>query len=206
MQHCGIRLVFKENSNYNHQNQPTILLVTEIIEKCKVNDRKAQLQLYNKYCDGMYHIAFRFLKNSFEAEEAMHEGFINAFAKLHQFTGEVTFGAWLKRIVINKSLDMIKAKKAMIIPLNEEVMCKVDDEDDSWHVGDDVTTEHVKNIINELPEKYKFPLMLFLIEGYDHQEISEILQITEVASRTLVHRGKKQLQKQLKTLIYGTGY
>ncbi|WP_298328280.1 RNA polymerase sigma factor [uncultured Dokdonia sp.] len=181
------------------------MLVTEIIEKCKTNDRKAQLQLYNKYCDGMYHVAFRFLKNSFEAEEAMHEGFINAFAKLHQFTGEVTFGAWLKRIVINKSLDMIKAKKAVIIPLNEEVMGKVDD-DDGWDVGDDVTIEHVKNVISELPENYKFPLMLFLIEGYDHQEISEILQITEVASRTLVHRGKKKLQEQLKTLNYGTGY
>lgn len=154
----------------------------------------------------MYHVAFRFLKNSFEAEEAMHEGFINAFAKLHQFTGEVTFGAWLKRIVINKSLDMIKAKKAIIIPLNEEVMGKVEDDDESWHVGDDVTIDHVKNVITELPEKYKFPLMLFLIEGYDHQEISEILKITEVASRTLVHRGKKQLKEQLKTLSYGTGY
>ncbi len=205
MQHKENSIVFRENSNHNHQNQPTILLVTEIIEKCKTNDRKAQLQLYNKYCDGMYHVAFRFLKNSFEAEEAMHEGFINAFAKLHQFTGEVTFGAWLKRIVINKSLDMIKAKKAVIIPLNEEVMGKVDD-DDGWDVGDDVTIEHVKNVISELPEKYKFPLMLFLIEGYDHQEISEILQITEVASRTLVHRGKKKLQQQLKTLNYGTGY
>lgn len=153
----------------------------------------------------MYHVAFRFLKNTFEAEEAMHEGFINAFAKLHQFTGEVTFGAWLKRIVINKSLDMIKAKKAIIIPLNEEVMGRVD-EDDNWTVEDGVTVDHIKNVINDFPEKYKYPLMLFLIEGYDHQEISEILHITEVASRTLVHRGKKKLQEQLKTLNYGTGY
>ena len=161
--------------------------------------------LYNKYCDGMYCVAFRFLKNAFEAEEAMHEGFINAFAKLHQFTGEVTFGAWLKRIVINKSLDMIKAKKATLIPLNEEVMGKVDDDND-WNVADGVTVDHIKKTISELPERYEYPLMLFLIEGYDHQEISEILQITEVASRTLVHRGKKKLQQHLKTLNYGTGY
>ena len=189
----------------NQSNQPSILLVTDIIEKCKTNDRKAQLMLYNKYCDGMYHVAFRFLKNSFEAEEAMHEGFINAFAKLHQFTGEVTFGAWLKRIVINKSLDMIKAKKATIIPLNEEVMGKVDDDND-WSVDDGATVAHIKKTIANLPEKYEFPLMLFLIEGYDHQEISQILEITEVASRTLVHRGKKKLQQQLKTIRYGTGY
>ena len=153
----------------------------------------------------MYIVAYRFLKNTFEAEEAMHEGFINAFAKLHQFTGEVTFGAWLKRIVINKSLDQIKAKKAILIPLNEEVMGKVEDQED-WNVNDGVTVEHIKSIIANLPEKYEYPLMLFLIEGYDHQEISEILQITEVASRTLVHRGKKKLQEQLKTLNYGAGY
>lgn len=182
-----------------------ILLTTDIIEQCKRNDRKAQLQLYNKYCDGMYHVAFRFLKNTFEAEEAMHEGFINAFAKLHQFTGDVTFGAWLKRIVINKSLDMIKAKKATIIPLNEEVIGKVDEDTEDWDVGDEVTVDHVKKTIAELPEKYRYPLMLFLIEGYDHQEISEILNITEVASRTMVHRGKKKLQEQLKKESYGTG-
>ncbi|WP_299676772.1 sigma-70 family RNA polymerase sigma factor [uncultured Dokdonia sp.] len=181
------------------------MLTTDIIEQCKRNDRKAQLQLYNKYCDGMYHVAFRFLKNAFEAEEAMHEGFINAFAKLHQFTGEVTFGAWLKRIVINKSLDMIKAKKATIIPLNEEVIGKVDEDTEDWNVGDEVTVDHVKKTIAELPEKYRYPLMLFLIEGYDHQEISEILNITSVASRTMVHRGKKKLQAQLKKESYGTG-
>ena len=154
----------------------------------------------------MYHVAFRFLKNTFEAEEAMHEGFINAFAKLHQFTGEVTFGAWLKRIVINKSLDRIKARKATLIPLNEEIIGKVDEDTENWEVNDSVTVNHIKKEIEELPDKYRFPLMLFLVEGYDHQEISEILQITEVASRTLVHRGKKKLQEQLKMMHYGTGY
>lgn len=153
----------------------------------------------------MYHVAFRFLKNAYEAEEAMHEGFINAFSKLHQFTGDVTFGAWLKRIVINKSLDMIKAKKAIVIPLNEEVIGKVDETTEDWNVADSISVDLIKKHISEMSEKYRLPLMLFLIEGYDHQEISEILEITEVASRTLVHRGKKKLQEQLKTLHYGTG-
>lgn len=153
----------------------------------------------------MYHVAFRFLKNTFEAEEAMHEGFINAFSKLHQFTGDVTFGAWLKRIVINKSLDKIKANKAILVTLNEEVIGKVDEQNDDWKVEDSISVDHIKNEINDLPEKYRYPLMLFLLEGYDHQEISEILEITEVASRTLVHRGKKKLQEQLKSLHYGTG-
>ncbi len=181
------------------------MLNTDIIEQCKRNDRKAQLQLYNKYAQGMYQVAFRFLKNAFEAEEAMQEGFINAFTKLHQFTGEVTFGAWLKRIVINKSLDMIKAKKAFMISLNEEVVGEIVEDENDWSVADTVTVDHIKSKIAELPEKYQYPLMLFLIEGYDHQEISEILQISGVASRTLVHRGKKKLQTQLKALNYGTG-
>ena len=68
----------------------------------------------------MYYVAFRFLKNSFEAEEAMQEGFVKAFTKMHQYNGEVTFGAWLKRIVINKSIDMLKAKNELVA-INEQV-------------------------------------------------------------------------------------
>lgn len=153
----------------------------------------------------MYYVALRFLKDSFEAEEAMQESFIKAFAKLHQFTGDVTFGAWLKRIVINKSIDMLKAKKMNMVAINEQVMATVDEQED-WSVADSVTVDEVKKAIEQLPEKYRYAVMLFLIEGYDHNEISEILDITPVSSRTLVHRGKKQLQDQLKHLRDGTGY
>ena len=180
------------------------MLQTELIEACKRNDRKAQMQLYDKYCDGMYYVALRFLKNAHDAEEAMQEGFIQAFLKLHQFTGEVTFGAWLKRIVINKSIDMLKAKKMNFTAINEQTLGTVE-EDDNWSIGDDVTIDLVKNEIEQLPEKYKYPVMLFLVEGYDHEEISEILGITAVSSRTLVHRGKKKLQKKLKSYYNGTG-
>ncbi len=153
----------------------------------------------------MYYVALRFLKDPFEAEEAMQESFIKAFTRLHQFTGDVTFGAWLKRIVINKSIDMLKAKKMNMVAINEQVMSTVEEQND-WSVSDSVTVEEVKRAIEKLPEKYKYAVMLFLIEGYDHNEISEILDITSVASRTLVHRGKKQLQEQLKHLRDGTGY
>lgn len=183
------------------------MLQTELINKVRNNDSKAQLTLYNKYCDGMYYVALRYMKNSHDAEEAMQEGFINAFTKLHQFTGEVTFGAWLKRIVINKCLDMIKARKLETVAINEQVMAVVeDDTDDGWNVADNITIEHVKNAIEKLPERYKYAVQLFLVEGYDHEEVSEILNITPVASRTLVHRGKKKLQDELKHLYNGTGY
>ena len=82
-----------------------------IIEKCRGNDRRAQLELYNRYSEGMFIVALRFLKDPFEAEDAMQEAFIKTFQKLHQYNGEVTFGAWLKRIVINKCIDKLKSKK-----------------------------------------------------------------------------------------------
>ncbi|MBB4119689.1 RNA polymerase sigma-70 factor (ECF subfamily) [Mesonia hippocampi] len=176
----------------------------QLIEACRRNDRKAQLKLYEKYSQGMYYVALRFMKNEHDAEEAMQEGFIQAFTKLHQFTGEVTFGAWLKRIVINKSIDMLKARKLDLVALDEHRVAKVE-EDNNWDVADSVTINQVKEAIAKLPERYKYPVMLFLIEGYDHEEISEILNITAVSSRTLVHRGKRKLQEHLKAYYNGTG-
>ncbi|GAB2779038.1 RNA polymerase sigma factor [Salinimicrobium soli] len=163
------------------------------------------MKLYNKYCEGMYFVARRFIEDSFEAEDAMQEAFVKAFEKLHQFTGEVTFGAWLKRIVINKCLDKLKARKLETLAINEQVLGTVEEEED-WSVNDGIGIEEVKKRMQQLPEKYKYPLMLYLLEGYDHEEIAEILGITKVASRTLVHRGKKKLQEELKDLRNGTGY
>jgi RNA polymerase sigma-70 factor (ECF subfamily) len=152
----------------------------------------------------MYCIARRFISNTAEAEDVVQEAFIKAFSKLHQFKGDVTFGAWLKRIVINKSIDFLKLKKQRLVEL-EEVHLKVVDTADNnkWLVEDDTTLEEVKSAIQRLPDKYKYVVMLFLVEGYDHQEISEILKISEVASRTQLSRGKTKLQDLLKHKSYG---
>jgi len=180
---------------------------TEIIEKCKQNNRLAQMQLYNQYCNGMYIVANRFVKDAAEAEDVVQEAFIKAFAKLHQYKAEVTFGAWLKRIVVNKSIDYLKSKKQQVVAL-EEVHLKVIDtpKDDDWMIEDDITISEVKNAIDTLPEKYKYVITLFLLEGYDHQEISEILDISQVASRTQLSRGKQKLQELLKHKKDGTRY
>ena len=177
----------------------------DIIEKCKRNNRKAQLQLYNQYCDGMYCVAKRFVNDSMEAEDIVQEAFIKAFSKLHQYKEEVTFGAWLKRIVINKSIDLLKSKKQRLIEL-EEVHLKVVDtpKDDEWLVSDSIDIDMVKNAINQLPDKYRYVVMLYLVEGYDHQEISQILSISEVASRTQLSRGKVKLQELLKPIQHGS--
>lgn len=175
----------------------------DIVEKCRQNDRKAQLKLYNQYCNGMLIIAQRFVKNTMEAEDVVQESFIKAFAKLEQYKAEVTFGAWLKRIVINKSIDALKYNKQRLVDL-EDVQLKVVDEDDDWNVDSTLTIDEVKVAIQKLPEKYKYVVILFLIEGYDHQEISEILNISEVASRTQLSRGKTKLKELLNLDNNGT--
>jgi RNA polymerase sigma-70 factor (ECF subfamily) len=163
------------------------------------------MQLYKQYCDGMLVVALRFVNNTMEAEDIVQEAFINAFTRLDQYRQEVSFGAWLKRIVINKCLDVLKSKHQRMIELEEHHLNVVNAEyDEPWLVDDSLTIEDVKMAIDELPEKYKYVVMLYLIEGYDHKEISEILDITEVASRTQLSRGKQKLQSVLKVKQNGT--
>ncbi len=180
---------------------------SDIIEKCKQNNRVAQLQLYNQYCDGMFAVAMRFVGDTMEAEDIVQEAFIKAFTRLHQYKAEVTFGAWLKRIVINKSIDLLKSKKQHMLELDEVHLKVVDSSyENEWLVDDMITLEDVKEAINKLPDKYQYVVMLYLIEGYDHQEIADILNITEVASRTQLSRGKAQLKELLTLKDNGTGH
>lgn len=175
----------------------------ELVEQCKLNNRHAQLQLYRKYCYGMFCVAMRFLKNEDDAEDILQESFIKAFQRITQFKGEVTFGAWLKRIVVNSCIDFLKSKNQRMVELDESYM-QVAAEDD-WHVAPHIDLDKVKKAIEELPEKYKYVIQLFLIEGYDHSEIAEILKISETASRTRLLRGKGKLKELLSELNYGTG-
>ena len=163
------------------------------------------MQLYRQYCDGMIIVAHRYVKDRALAEDAMQEAFIKAFRKINQFKGDVTFGAWLKRIVINTCLDSIKAKKIEVESIREEMIGIADDEDD-WSVSDETAVAEITSAIADLSESYRVVVRLFLLEGYDHNEISEILGITENASRTNLHRGKLKLKESLKHLRYGKGY
>ena len=144
-----------------------------------------------------------FLKNEDDAEDVLQESFIKAFQRIHQFKGEVTFGAWLKRIVVNGCIDFLKSRKQRMVELDESYMHISDEED--WKVDRNVGLEEVKKAIEELPDKYKYVVQLYLMEGYDHSEISEILNISETASRTRLLRGKGKLKELLRELNYGTG-
>ncbi|MCI2228012.1 RNA polymerase sigma factor [Polaribacter sp. MSW13] len=175
-----------------------------IIDKCKNNNCKAQMQLYNLYCKAMILVAFRYVKDRFIAEDIMQEAFIKAFKNINTYKNEVAFGAWLKRIVINQSIDYLKKNKLKLVSINEETITKINEDD--WKVECTVSVDKIINEINNLKEKYRLVLTLYLLEGYDHQEISEVLQITENTSRTHLLRGKKILKEKLKTTSYAEGY
>ncbi|MCB0457392.1 MAG: sigma-70 family RNA polymerase sigma factor, partial [Flavobacteriaceae bacterium] len=106
-----------------------------LVEQCKQHSRKAQMALYRQYCDGMFIVAHRYLKDTAAAEDALQEAFIKAFRKLDQFKGDVTFGAWLKRIVINTCLDAMKANKLEKAEVDENTLSIIDEDD--WSVADE---------------------------------------------------------------------
>ncbi|KAF9660129.1 RNA polymerase sigma factor [Tenacibaculum sp. ZH5_bin.1] len=169
-----------------------------VIDACKNNDAKAQMQLYDLYCDAMYTVALRYVKDSFIAEDVMQEAFVKAFKNIDSYKKGVAFGAWLKRIVINQSIDYLKKRKLELVSINEEITTVADD--DNWNVAATISYQEIVNCIHQLKEKYRVVLTLFLLEGYDHGEISQILGISEVSSRTHLLRGKRQVQEQLKAV------
>ncbi|WP_117884080.1 RNA polymerase sigma factor [Aureibaculum luteum] len=178
----------------------TKFLHTDLIKKCKKNNSKAQMKVYDLYCDAMFKTAFNFTKDKAQAEDMMQESFIKAFQNLNQFNESVAFGAWLKKIVINQCLDHLKRRKLTIVEINENHL-QLSDED-NWKVQSSISIDQVYYAIEQLAENYKITLKLFLLEGYDHQEIAQILNITEVASRSQLFRAKNKLKEMLKQKNY----
>lgn len=162
-----------------------------LVEKCKKNDRRSQMQLYERYCSAMYQVALRYLSDEATAQDAMQEGFIKAFKFIETYNYQAPFGAWLKKIVVNTCLDILKVKKVDMVPLESVSSSLVETED--WKVPDETTYGIILNMMDQLPESYKNVVKLYLLEGYDHAEISEILLISEVNSRTKLARGKDKL-------------
>lgn len=168
-----------------------------LIEKSKIGDRSSQYKLYELYIDAMYNIAVRMLASKEDAEDVIQESFVDAFNKLTSFRYDSTFGAWLKRIVINKCINFLKLKKIEITPLekyeyfiNEEVPMHIET----------MNIQKIKTGIGLLPNGYQQIINLYLIEGYDHIEIGKILGVSNSTSKSQYHRAKKKLVEIINTL------
>jgi len=166
----------------------------EIIDQCKEGSQKAQFQLYKLYYKAMYSVSLRIINDEMEAEDVMQEAFLKAFSKMDTYKGEVSFGAWLKRIVVNRSLDYLKKRKVQFEEVNERTTQVAD-----YQMGTkEVDMKLLKEAIQDLSDGYRVVLSLYLIEGYDHEEISQILGISNSSSRTQLLRAKNKLRELLK--------
>ena len=134
---------------------------SHLIEKCKNNDSRAQMQLYDQYCKAMFNTAYNFIKDDDIAQDIMQEAFIKAFKKIESFSGEATFGAWLKRIVVNQSLDYIKKQKIQTVELNDNIVYMADEE--PLEVDAEIKLSAIYKCIEELPQKCKNVVKLYLI-------------------------------------------
>ena len=180
----------------NNQN------IEQLILLCKSGNQNAQLEVYNRYYKAMYNTAYRIVKDSFEAEDIMQDSFLAAFTKLDSLKDTVTFGAWLKRIVINNSIyHFNKGNKYSEVPL-DDVLYKVEDhngiaEDTNFN---NVKARQVLDTLKTLNDNYRIALTLHLIEGYDYEEISEIMNISYANCRTTISRAKDKLRQKLQPI------
>lgn len=174
--------------------------INHLIALCKEGNRNAQYEVYNMYYKAMYNTALRIVKDTHWAEDVMQEAFLKAFTKLGSFKGEVAFGAWLKKIVINHSLDNYKKLHKEAIDPIDKVLYKIEDDDGRENAKVDfeqVKIQQVMQAMQSLKENYRIILTLLFIEGYDQEEISEIMEITPGNCRTTISRAKESLLKKL---------
>jgi RNA polymerase sigma factor (sigma-70 family) len=176
-------------------------ITRDIIERSKKGNRQAQYQLYQQYSKAMFNVCCRMMNDREDAEDMLQESFSEAFRRLDSFRHESTFGAWLKMIVINRCINEIKRKKAQLEFFDD--MSPFEDEEDK---ADDqppgLSPEKIKLAMAELPKGSRMIFSLYLLEGYDHQEISEILNISESNSKTQYMRAKQRIKEILKTQLY----
>lgn len=168
-----------------------------LIKNSKRGNQKAQIKLYDLFSEAMFFISYRYLKNEEEAKDAMQDAFLKAFLSLDTFKEDTSFGSWLKRIVINTCIDKLKKKSIETVSLENYPLEVLDDND--WNFDVKIDRIEIIDAIENLKTKYQLVVKLYLLEGYDHSEISEILKIPIKTSRTQLRRGKLELRNLLKT-------
>ena len=168
----------------------------DLVEQCKLGNKNAYKKLYELYSKAMFNVCFRITNDHFEAEDVLQESFVSAFKNIKSFRGESSFGAWLKKIVVNRSINHMNKKKIEMIPLSEQFDETVSDNDYESKDEENMAIEIklVNQAISCLPDGYRTVLSLYLVEGYDHGEISKIMNITESTSKSQYNRAKKKLK------------
>ena len=171
----------------------------DLIDGCRRGDQKAQFQIYKLYYKAMYNTSLRIVNDTMEAEDIIQEAFLSAFEKIGTYSGTVSFGSWLKKIVQNRSLDYF-SKNCKIIYGDIESFHEIEDtsvEELLLAEEPDTRLNKVMEAIKRLPEVYRNIVSLYLLEGYDHEEISEILSIPSSTSRSQFSRARQKLISEI---------
>ena len=170
----------------------------ELVERCKNGDAQSYEALYRQYSKAMYNTSLRIVNNTADAEDVLQEAFLDAFRSLHDFHYRSTFGAWLKKIVINKSINVLRTRKVSLVDMETTDVHTVAEDETINEEEIQYRVEEVKKTIRKLPDGYRTVLSLYLLEGYDHEEISQILNISHNTVRTQYVRAKQKLLSIIK--------
>lgn len=165
----------------------------KLVKQCRKGDRKAQRQLYDKYAPQMLSVCRRYVRSLEDAEEVLSNAFIKVFNKIDQYSGEGALGGWIRRIIINESLNFIRYQKNLFVEVEEENHKDFSTTD----FQDQMDADYLLAMIGQLPLGYRTVFNLYGIEGYSHQEIGEMLGISENTSKSQLSKARKHLQQRL---------
>ncbi|MDN5214533.1 sigma-70 family RNA polymerase sigma factor [Fulvivirgaceae bacterium BMA12] len=167
-----------------------------LVQRSKTGDRSAQNELYKLYVNAMYNICRRMLGDPEEAKDVLQDSFIDAFSRIKTLKNEVTFSAWLKRIVINNCINYLKKKRLVFNEWDETI----ENQEDNDRYDYDFQQEEIRKVLNavdQISEGCKVVLNLYIFEGYDHKEIAQILNISVSASKAQYSKAKAKIRKLL---------
>jgi RNA polymerase sigma-70 factor (ECF subfamily) len=165
-----------------------------LIQKARIANKAAQHGLYRKYAPIMLVVCRRYVKDVQFAEDVMIQGFLKAFMRLNSFKGEGSFEGWVRRIMVNESINYLKKKRRLVFESNTSSLDKLE----SPCIVKKTDAEYLLKLIDDLPDTYRFVFMLHAIDGYKHNEIAKVLGIPENTSKSKLSRARKILQNKLK--------
>lgn len=175
----------------------------QLINTSASGNREAQRRLYEKYAPKMLGVCRRYINDLQFAEDVMVSGFVKVFKNLEAFRHEGSFEGWIRRIMVRESISHLR--KNQFVVYDETAMEKANPQSDMTTFGWDV--EHIQALIDVLPDGYRAVFVLYAIEGYKHQEIAEMLDISESTSKSQLFKARRLLQEKLKRqniIGYGT--
>ena len=170
--------------------------IQDLVEKCKQNNRIAQKEIYEFYYAKMMGVTLRYINDKDSASDVVQDGFIKAFSKIKKYTSSGSFEGWLRRIVSNTAIDQIrKKKKEMFLQNEENLEAEIEIEDES--IYQNINMSEIVSAVSELSNGYRAVFNLYVMEGYTHQEIGEILDISPGTSKSNYSKAKKKLKSIL---------